>query len=412
MDYVFYFDESFHDRKISIKENGTINTLQDDTIDNYIGVFWGCPKEELRGNIEKLQMLENKYRKVFTLSDDKEFKSDIIGPKNYRYGVRSFNSCTMNFYKDFFAMMDDIKPIIQINAISKMEWALRRIFPPQKISEYIKAGFFYYSLTKLFVTYKPVDIIQKMYQVKDEYSLLEFQKYLAHGLKQLAITEKGIARKDAEINAFIRISNIIESMSLKIPFDNKFNFIYSPNFEGLLRLMKEIGIDSKSIKLVIDREQSTYEAALNYRFKKVSQGNSVNVIQIRFSDFISGFIGRMIRGLIHDSGIVEKQITNVEELDKAALVDKRLLSPEWFDLKEEQFDLYKLIYKVMILNCEFYWTTMTFSYCDEVCCFYTLLRYVASYQNYIDFIKIAPDLHTEYYNSACLTELVRCYQKM
>ena len=33
MEYVFYFDESFHDRKIVIAEDVTINTLRQNTID-------------------------------------------------------------------------------------------------------------------------------------------------------------------------------------------------------------------------------------------------------------------------------------------------------------------------------------------------------------------------------------------
>ena len=40
--YHFYFDESFHDRKIVIDEE-KINTLYDENdSDSYIGFFWGA----------------------------------------------------------------------------------------------------------------------------------------------------------------------------------------------------------------------------------------------------------------------------------------------------------------------------------------------------------------------------------
>ena len=40
--YTFYFDESFHDRKLLVNDKGQINALREDAIENYVGVFWGC----------------------------------------------------------------------------------------------------------------------------------------------------------------------------------------------------------------------------------------------------------------------------------------------------------------------------------------------------------------------------------
>ncbi len=39
--YIFYFDEAYHDRKISISEKGILNTQVPNALDNYVGVFWG-----------------------------------------------------------------------------------------------------------------------------------------------------------------------------------------------------------------------------------------------------------------------------------------------------------------------------------------------------------------------------------
>ena len=87
MKYVFYFDESFHDRKITIYENGHINTLQEEALDDYIGVFWGCERKLLDEYIIQLIDFESKYRNIFGLSKNKELKSEIIKKKNYTYGI-------------------------------------------------------------------------------------------------------------------------------------------------------------------------------------------------------------------------------------------------------------------------------------------------------------------------------------
>ena len=37
--YTFYFDESFHDRKLLVNDKGQINALREDALENYVGVF-------------------------------------------------------------------------------------------------------------------------------------------------------------------------------------------------------------------------------------------------------------------------------------------------------------------------------------------------------------------------------------
>ena len=61
MDYSLFFDETFHDRKITINPKGIINTMTDNKNDAYIGLFWGCEKYRLPGAVEKLEAVENKY---------------------------------------------------------------------------------------------------------------------------------------------------------------------------------------------------------------------------------------------------------------------------------------------------------------------------------------------------------------
>ena len=65
--YTFYFDESFHDKKIRINENGQFNILREDALDNYIGVFWGCPTSDLVSNRKLVQKFENRQKIQYSL---------------------------------------------------------------------------------------------------------------------------------------------------------------------------------------------------------------------------------------------------------------------------------------------------------------------------------------------------------
>ena len=47
MHYNFYFDETFHDRAITLYEHGQINVLDLSKNDCYIGVFFGVPNTQL-----------------------------------------------------------------------------------------------------------------------------------------------------------------------------------------------------------------------------------------------------------------------------------------------------------------------------------------------------------------------------
>ena len=119
--YVFYFDESYHDRKIRINDKGKFNVLREDALENYIGVFWGCPRSELNSNRKLIERFENEQRKHYKLGDKQELKSTVISKKNFIYGVHSFNKDTLKFYQDLFRMLEVINPVIQVNMISKID---------------------------------------------------------------------------------------------------------------------------------------------------------------------------------------------------------------------------------------------------------------------------------------------------
>ncbi|WOO35805.1 hypothetical protein R2R35_18670 [Anaerocolumna sp. AGMB13020] len=409
--YVFYFDESFHDRKILVNKNGQINAMADNSLESYIGVFWGCEKDELGANVKILKRFEERQKDRFGLTKEQELKSTIIKSTNYKYGIHSFNKNTLAFYQDFFEILDFISPIIQINAISKIEFFIRRAFENVKMPDYyyFNKNVFYYTLTKFMIFYHNIELLNSLYNIHDDNSFDSFRKLLLLNLEYILKAIDGIERKKSEINAYSQLYEVISVSTMKMDFAGKFDFCYYANFEGLANLLSEKEIDINFVSVVIDKEEKTTISAKQFCFSSVMQEDSKEMIQIRFSDLISGFIGRFLYALSHDKGLEEDKVGDIRKIKDNNLEEKRIISKEWFDLSEEQFELYKIMYNVLIIQHQEYWTCMTLSYNDEISCFFTLMRYVAGYREYKKFIRINNKLHSEYYNAACCEELQRHY---
>lgn len=346
LQYTCFFDESFHDRKIVVNQSGEINTIKNDGIDNYIGVFWGCKTFNLSENIGRIFEFESKYKKMLGLSDSKELKTTTFARKFYRYGVKSFSQIIFDFYNDFIVLLDQIAPIIQINSISKVEMFLRRIFhnniqfsPNFEVNQNV----FYYTITKFILTYQNKDMLQALYNASSREGIEKLRETLICHLRTIRRVIKEIERKELERRAYQQLIQVLRTFSLK-PIETKVDFSYVPNFEGLCNLLEEMHISPSSTNLILDKEDHTYSTALAYNFRSISQGASDQIIGIRVSDWLSGLIGRFIYAMRHDKSNMEDQIISINDLQYNDLSSKRLLSPEWFDLSEIQYQFYCKMY--------------------------------------------------------------------
>ena len=163
MHYNFYFDETFHDRKITVSENGTINALLEDADDSYIGVFVGFDNKYKSSFQRQFVKLESKYKIIYGITD--EFKSTSIKRKNFINGIKSFNENAFNFYSDLFYILSDYKFIFHSIVLSKIELFIRNIYPNNLLNKTsIPYEQFYYSLTKYIITYNNIELIKKLYE--------------------------------------------------------------------------------------------------------------------------------------------------------------------------------------------------------------------------------------------------------
>lgn len=142
--YDFYFDETFHDRKITVSQDGIVNSLIQDKNDSYLGVFLGIGSN--KKTIKKqLIVLEDKYKKI--LGKEEEFKSTTFKRSNFTYRIKSFQKNTFTFYSEFFSILEKNSLIIHVNATSKLELLFRYLFDIRLVTQIpgVYPNAFYYS---------------------------------------------------------------------------------------------------------------------------------------------------------------------------------------------------------------------------------------------------------------------------
>ena len=413
--YKFYFDESYHDRKIVIKEKG-INTFSKNLSDSYVGFFWGAKEDVVDEIIAEYLKIEEKHKKI--LGIEGEFKATSFSLKNYRSGIRTFNKECFNFYSDFFNLMNRNDIVIQYDIISKIEFLIVKIFDlnlqrNRKVIESFKISvqLFIYSLSKFMKVYYNDELIKALYEVENLETAKEFKELLIEQLSTICQTIKGIERKEREYLAFNQLIAIISLLKIVISPEKQFNFSYIPNFEGFTALLRERNIKSKFVDLYVDEEESTFNVAKNYQFYKVTSLDSKENIGIRIADILSNFVGRFIYAIRNDKNMLEDPVINLDDLKKNDLSTKRLLSDDWFDVSEEQFKIYYKAAKVFAINHQYYWTLLTGHYYDDAIMFVELMKFFYYNRNYKSFIKHPLGLRKEYFNSQVIRMLEHNYTK-
>lgn len=232
---MFYFDESFHDQKITVSAEGKVNIRSENALDTYVGLFWGCEEKDLERNLKLLSDFEKKQKAMFGLKEDHELKSTTIAKSNFKYGIRSFNKNTMSFYKDLFSVIHDINPIIQIDCISKTEFFVINAFKDFQIrTPGVDEDAFYYALTKFLIIYGNNDLFRSLCDVHDRETAHRLKDELIFNLDCILRETEHIKRKEMEHSAYCKIRRILIDADFSIDTDSKYDFRYYPNFDGLL----------------------------------------------------------------------------------------------------------------------------------------------------------------------------------
>lgn len=409
--YTFFFDESFHDKKIGLSDDGEFNFLKDASFDTYIGAFWGVRTKKLSNVHSTIEAFENIQKQRFGLDDDHELKTTTISKKNFEHGFRSFNRNSYCFYSDLFDLIHNIMPVMQITMISKMELYVRHFFQNTGVDlSFVDQKLFYYSITKFIIVYGTEQLRHDLLTVKSKSDMDHFIELMISELQIIIRKMEIIPRKDREVESFRQLILILENADNATGvIEKQYPFEYKCSFDGLCRLLDEKHINITTTEVIIDEEINTLKASQLFVFEKTKTLKSHQSIELRLSDWIAGFVGRMIVALNTDEGLTE-HYESINELDEKDVVSKHLLSCEWFDINEDAFNLYQKAYQVFILDHQDeYWACMTGSYFDSTILFYSLLRYFGSYSDYSSYKKISSDMHSEYFNSCACVDLSQAY---
>lgn len=404
----FYYDEAFHDRSITAKEE--INIYKENSSDIYTGFFCGYQDVKEMEIFGKYAKFENKYKEIYTIKSDKELKGTTIKRKNYEFGFASFVDNTINFYTDFFEIFDDDQVVFHIGMFSKTELLITEFFknitftPPFCFHE----ESFIYSLIKFLYNYRNQGLLIRMMQIQNQDDVYKVLTELRDLMLNVLAKIEGSKKKEPERNAIKEVLCILGYGKVSDFQAPQLKWRYEPVFKGFNKLLYERKINQNKVDLLIDRENRTYDAALNSsNYFKCHMGESNENMGLRISDMFAHFFGELAVAL--EKELREAEIKKEQDLDKYEYEQKILLSTRWFTVTEKQFWLWKKIGKIFCEYQMYEWTGYDGTFCDYPVLTFALIEYNLQYETYQKFVEVKPEEHAEYFNTYCCAKLTGIY---
>ena len=293
--YVFYFDETFHTKKITYKDN-KLNIEND--VDFYVGCYIGSYNWNQIEN--ELIALEKEYKHKMGIPDNQELKStSLINKNKLSYGVCSLKKTTIDFYNRLFEILNNnIK--IHFDVLSKYEFLICEILPEPSWWEQnnLNIKTFLYSFTKFIILHPQYKICDVLLSEQDN---RQKKKKLINIFNEHLIKIDGILKKQQECKAVEAMLQIFQTTSIYFKtFDKlQWNYYMSPTlFNGYLEDAK-----LKLKHLYVDEEYNTVSAAQSLFGEKATPLNSKESIQIRVCDWIACLISRLLLSYSKDEFI-------------------------------------------------------------------------------------------------------------
>lgn len=373
----FYFDESYHDRKICLDKNGKLNIFDKERSDTFVGAFIGVENYKVKGFEEKFLEFENRYKKFYGIPEQEELKGTTISKKNFKSGISTLNTNAIKFYSDYFDILIEDKCIFQLSLFSKIEALVVETFKNdiKKISSICMYKNFVYAITKFIFNYKDLGIAEKLFEYSNELSRNDIICEIRDGLNLVLKKIDSIKRKDKEKNTLKELVYILNYLDIKLDLDEKIKWNYDAIFHGFDLLLKEMGIPPFEVELKLDKEDNLLVSAQkNNKYCELDSYDSKEVIGIRCADILANFFGRLIYSIQIE--LSENDSLNIKK--ELNLIDKK-----WFDLNEEQFLLVKKVGK--LFEYQKYYSTYVSIYFDHPFIIFSYINYINTYDNFKDF---------------------------
>lgn len=402
-EYYIFQDESFHDLKIT-EANGGTNFDKYEASPYFVNVFFGGEHKLYQQIEERYLNWERDNKKNLGMAVDVEFKGDSIKAKNLLFGLASMNLKYINFYKFLFELISADDLILHISTTNKFELLVRRVFSNN--FQQIKDSYgrevmnkMVYTLIK-FIDRNRTDKLVKLMFADDSDNneiiteihdiLVSFQKVNGSHFH---------LRRELQAAKFLEYT--IFSLFRNVETLQKYEWDYSWSLDGLKELLSELNIPEGETKLYLDgygtRTEGMYNAVENnFKFLQIERVDSQGYAGIRIADFLSNFIGRMIKNI--DLDIRTGDRNDLIYLDKS-----------WFGLREEAFECYRVFGKILRNRQGIHWTTHFGIYGDSAIAFYVLVEYITSFDSFDSFSNISLQEHAKEVNECVKIRLLRMF---
>ncbi|HEM3635102.1 TPA: hypothetical protein U1C44_000535 [Streptococcus suis] len=388
----FFQDESFHDLKIKQKE-GELNFDILDASPYFINVFLGFCEKTYQDIEESYLEWEETNKKFLGIVNGAEFKGESIKAKNYKFGLASMDLKYINFYNYLFSLLINYDTVLQISTTNKLELLIVNVFR-HNISE-IESRYgkdelkkFLYSFIKILDRHRTTELVKLLFTPETDSAIVltEIQSILNNIIRE----EKDVPHLMLEVVTAEELKLILETFSSSITTFESYAWDYSWSFDGLRGLLNELQILDEDIVLFLDGKSWRTEGMFNvanesFCFAETLREESENHVGIRISDFLSNFIGRIMRNL--DLDIRTASISSLTYIDE-----------EWFNVREEGFECYKILGKILRKRQDIYWTTQVGIYSDIAILFYKFIDYFCDFSDYQTYRVISNKEHSEILN--------------
>ena len=349
--------------------------------------------------LEDYARLENETKNRLGLN--KELKSTTFDTKNTKYGLKSLRRDCKTFYHDYFKLLIKHNILFQVGCISKTEIIMHRLLAYVKLPPFVIKSAFAYSFIKLIEVHRLDYLFTELLDNGKDNIKTFFTKTIKL-LNTLLSEIEGIEREEMEVIAIKSILFILSNSS----YENTGIIASDWNYDIVAdAISRRIGETSYNCHVVIDEEQSTYEACQRFLIDS-EQKNSKLSVGVRAVDMFVGIVGRIIKSFKNDRK--EPLLKNTNQIKRELYVQKRLLSKEWFELNEETFILYKRIGS--FFSSATYWSSFTLYYGDDIIMLFSLFNYINSYDSYSDY-RNDQDMHCEHYNAYVCNQIGNLFQK-
>lgn len=391
--YFLYYDEAFHDRKITAKD-GELNIEDEGLSDTFVTAVVGTYEHKVPEFEQKYYEFESMAKTLLGLDSANEFKGTTIKKKSFRFGIRSMDKNAFKIYNAFFDLItDDL--IIQMSFLNKFELVITSAFSTPGLRYIADEKNFYYSLVKFLSQYRNRELINGLFSSKA--SSVEILDIIINLMDSVTKQIDSVPRKVEEKRAINEMRTILEALSEFVHIRNrdKVKWNYSSAIDGICDLLKEKRILEKRVSLIIDEEAETVTAARQFDFYKVTGVKSHENIGVRYSDLFSNFMGRMVKSIEDEYREDWDDPNTIETINQ-----KRILSEEWFDISESQFNLYKKLAHIFYSRKNIYRTIKTGVYTGSVSTLLALFYYIGiEFDDYTEYKKIEFSLHREHFNT-------------